>query len=228
MTDLTTSIGENESCIMLTVSGRQVNLLYPTPAMIDLGDIAHALSRIQRFAGHTTVPYSVAEHSMLVARIVAMTHPHYQLHALLHDATEAYIGDASRPLKNAMRMQGLRLRMMSDFDLTENALAAAIETKWDLNADGMEWRDIIKEADERAYLIEVPATLTAIHSEHSLWQWIRELPQFDPQMQLDLEAKISQWGQFSGMLRTTFSSAVVKAEAAWLNHLAMRKAGHVA
>lgn len=228
MQDLTLSIGENDTCTMLTVSGRQVNLLYPKPEMIDLGDIAHALSRIQRFAGHTTVPYTVAQHSMLVARIVAITHPHYQLHALLHDATEAYIGDASRPLKNTMRMQGLRLRTMSDFDLTENALAAAIEKKWDLNSAGMEWRDIVKEADERAYLIEVPTMLTAIHSEHALWQWIRELPQFDPQMQLDLEAKLYQWGQFPGVLRSTFSSAVVKAETAWLDHLATRRASHVA
>ena len=61
MQDLTLSIGENDTCTMLTVSGRQVNLLYPKPEMIDLGDIAHALSRIQRFAGHTTVPYTVAQ-----------------------------------------------------------------------------------------------------------------------------------------------------------------------
>lgn len=205
-------------CTMLTVSGRAVNLYQPEPAMIDLSDIAHALSRIQRFGGHTVVPYSVLEHSMLVARIVAQYYPQYQLHALLHDATEAYIGDAPRPLKNTMRAHGLRLRVASDFDLTENALAAVIEQKWNLNALGRAWRDIIKDADERAYLVEVPTKLTAIHSEHPLWAWIRDLPALDAHQQHALENWLTQLGAHPIMLARLFINAVADAAAAWAKH----------
>lgn len=81
---------------ILTRSGVRFDLLNPTPDMINAFDIALALSRINRFNGHTNTPYTVAEHSIRVAALVS---PQYRLQALLHDAAEAYIGDISSPLK---------------------------------------------------------------------------------------------------------------------------------
>lgn len=81
---------------ILTRSGHRLDLLQPNPACIHPGDISQALSCIARFNGHTRHHYSVAQHSLLVASIVP---PEHQLVALLHDATEAYIGDMVRPLK---------------------------------------------------------------------------------------------------------------------------------
>lgn len=81
---------------ILTQSGTRFDLLNPTPDMINIPDIAYALSRICRFNGHTSEHYSVAEHSLRVAALVPRE---YQLAALLHDAAEAYIGDVSSPLK---------------------------------------------------------------------------------------------------------------------------------
>src|SRR6185312_1301002 len=52
------------------------------------------------FAGHCESFYSVAQHSLHVAEIVKETFPQYELHALLHDASEAYICDIPRPLKH--------------------------------------------------------------------------------------------------------------------------------
>lgn len=79
-----------------TFTGRAFDLRHPTPAMVNLPDIAHALGHLCRFTGHTSVPYSVARHSLAVAAIVPAE---LRLQALLHDAHEAYVGDISTPLK---------------------------------------------------------------------------------------------------------------------------------
>jgi len=69
---------------------------------IDITDIAHALSQLCRYAGHCDKFYSVAEHSVLVSRIVKKLWPNdleAQWAGLMHDATEAYVGDVPTPLK---------------------------------------------------------------------------------------------------------------------------------
>lgn len=86
---------------MRTRSGKNVDPLDLKPEDICIEDIAHALSNLCRFGGHCEVFYSVAEHSIRVADIVP---PAYKLQALLHDATEAYLGDMIRPLKYRMPM----------------------------------------------------------------------------------------------------------------------------
>lgn len=85
-----------------TFSGAEFDPYEPTADVIDIRDIAAALSNINRFIGHTEYPYSVAQHSVLVARMVpapVLTPPTLTLAALLHDAHEAYLGDMSAPLK---------------------------------------------------------------------------------------------------------------------------------
>lgn len=84
---------------ILTRSGLQINLLRPDPACIHLEDIAHALGNLCRFTGHTRQFYSVAQHSVHVSHLVP---PEHALAALLHDATEAYLGDVSSPLKHQL------------------------------------------------------------------------------------------------------------------------------
>jgi hypothetical protein len=78
-------------------SGKTFYPLEPKPEDIDIEDIAHALGMVCRYAGHCLRFYSVAEHSWLLSRTVKQEHA---LRALLHDATEAYIGDMVRPLKH--------------------------------------------------------------------------------------------------------------------------------
>lgn len=80
-----------------TYSGRKITPLNPDPADIDVEDIAHALANQCRFTGHVRKFYSVAQHSVLASTLVD---DEFALDALLHDASEAYLADIARPIKN--------------------------------------------------------------------------------------------------------------------------------
>jgi hypothetical protein len=85
---------------MQTFTGRKYWPCNPVPNEVFIEDIAHALSLQCRYAGHCIKFYSVAEHSVLIARYLAATHaPEVALAGLLHDASEAYCVDIPRPLK---------------------------------------------------------------------------------------------------------------------------------
>jgi len=79
-----------------THSGLAFPFLAARSEHIVLSDIAHALSMLCRFGGHCARFYSVAEHSVLVARRCP---PQHRLWGLLHDAAEAYMGDIPKPIK---------------------------------------------------------------------------------------------------------------------------------
>lgn len=87
---------------MQTRSGRAYHYENPQQDEIQIGDIAHGLSNLCRFGGHTAHFYSVAEHSVLVSLVVESTHPEHAFAALMHDATEAYVIDVPRPLKHLL------------------------------------------------------------------------------------------------------------------------------
>lgn len=81
-----------------------------TPEDIHIEDIALALSHVNRYGGHTVRAYSVAEHAVRVRLRVAELGGDFrqQRWALLHDATEAYLGDVCRPLKHRPEWQFYR------------------------------------------------------------------------------------------------------------------------
>src|SRR3989344_4432162 len=79
-----------------TYTGKQFWPLDPLAKEVDLRDIAHSLGYQCRFNGHSLQFYSVAQHSVLVSRLVSREQ---SLAALFHDAAEAYTGYLIRPLK---------------------------------------------------------------------------------------------------------------------------------
>jgi hypothetical protein len=81
---------------ILTRSGGSFDYTNPDSSTYTLEDIAHALSHIPRFCGHTRQFYSVAQHSYMVAYLVPESN---QRAALLHDASEAFMCDIPSPLK---------------------------------------------------------------------------------------------------------------------------------
>lgn len=118
-----------------TYTGKSVDLLDPSPGTICIEDIAHALSRICRYKGHTEKHYSVAEHCIHVSQQV---NEDFALEGLLHDATEAYLQDLSRPLKVALRTEtgrGADLQYLrSAYDILEDRMQAVIAARFGVPA----------------------------------------------------------------------------------------------
>jgi hypothetical protein len=78
------------------VMGGIVDLEDLDGSSIDVLDIARSLGRINRFAGRTCHPYSVAQHAVLVSLLVP---ERYALEALHHDDAEAFVGDMPKWIK---------------------------------------------------------------------------------------------------------------------------------
>jgi hypothetical protein len=123
---------------MQTYTGRQFWPMDPRPEEVHLEDMAHGLANACRFAGHCLRFYSVAEHSILMSRIVR---PELALTALLHDATEAYVVDVPRPLKP----------FLPGYKDIEHKVWLAIAARYGLPED---LPDEIKEADNAMLLAE--------------------------------------------------------------------------
>src|SRR5271157_3544054 len=114
-------------------------------SQITIEDIAAHLAKICRFNGACKVFYSVAQHSILVAEDLRYLgySINYQFYGLLHDATEAYIGDIIRPFKD---------EHMSHF---ENKLLSRILHSLGLSEDNyFLYKEAIKKSDNRMLLTE--------------------------------------------------------------------------
>jgi 5'-deoxynucleotidase YfbR-like HD superfamily hydrolase len=130
------------------LSGRRLDLLDPSPLDIEATDIAHGLARVARWNGqtHGDHAFSVAQHSLLVARIFALTEPSAtrleRLATLLHDAPEYVIGDMISPFKAVLD---------GAYRSVESRLLAAIHIRFGLPASlSGPLRERIKKADQIA------------------------------------------------------------------------------
>ena len=128
---------------MQTYSGQKFYPMDPRPEEIQILDIAHALSMQCRHNGHVERFMSVAEHCVLLSRLVS---PENALWALLHGATEAYVGDMIRPLK----------LHMPEYRAVEDRVMAAIARRFNLEGT---MPPEVKEADSRIRLDERVALL---------------------------------------------------------------------
>jgi len=98
-----------------TVASGKIDLLNPTADMVHIADIARGLSNVCRFGGQIPHFYSVAQHSILVAKLMQEDgcDSEQQFYGLMHDASEAYLGDMVRPVKLKVRKyQSLEKQLM--------------------------------------------------------------------------------------------------------------------
>lgn len=90
--------------LIITYTGKYFDYNNITKDSIDIKDIIPAITRLNRFMGHTTRPYGVGEHTLmcyLVAKKLGYT-PREQLLVLMHDFAEAYCGDVNTDLKELL------------------------------------------------------------------------------------------------------------------------------
>lgn len=152
-----------------TIAG---DLFWPLEAQlqeISIDVIAHALSQINRFTGHTREPYSVAQHSVMVSRLCPKE---FALWGLLHDAAEAFLGDVSRPLKHQAFMDGYRQaedrlqRLIFDRFGLIGPVPAEVKAADD-GALHAELRDLVPGSDPRHAQIANAANIPAIVPQRS-------------------------------------------------------------
>lgn len=132
---------------ILTFTGTYINMNDARDATFKIADVAHALSQICRFGGHTRQFYSVAQHSVLVSHIVPAE---FQLQALLHDGAEAFCGDVVQPLKILPWMAGYRTfesnlqdRLLAHFGVERTPESDAAVRRADLQMLATERRDLM-------------------------------------------------------------------------------------
>ena len=139
----------------MTYSGVEFYPLDPRAEEIRIEDIAHALSNLCRYGGHVRRFYSVAEHSVSVAKACV---PRCTLWGLLHDAAEAYLVDLPAPIKNDSRLGEL-------YREAEGRLMRAICTRF-----GLRWGWGASEEVQRADAAMVWIESRVLMAPHPIWE----------------------------------------------------------
>lgn len=154
-----------ENCAWIeTYDGGSFDFENPEKSTIRISDIAISLSRLARFNGHSLFTYTVGQHCVLMEKALRKVYPAAspleRLHVLLHDASEAYMGDMCRPLKYMPDMSGFR-RM-------EKIVQEAIYTALDLPLPTEAQEALIKEYDDRMLRTEAEALMTRLKDWRSV------------------------------------------------------------
>lgn len=149
---------------ILTGQGVEFYPLDPRKEEILIEDIAHALAFTCRGNGHLKSFYSVAQHSIYCAREAKLRgySKRVQLACLLHDGSEAYMSDITRPVKKELSEYLIIEEKLQNFiyecyglgDLSEEELKQVktvddamlkYEMKSLLNYNGIKAEDVIGE-----------------------------------------------------------------------------------
>jgi len=131
-----------------TYTGRKFVVMDPDPECIVIEDIAHSLANQCRYAGHCLQFYSVAEHCY---HLWALASPENKHVALMHDATEAYLVDVPRTVKEAL----------GDYRPLEHKYAEIIAKRFNLEYP---WPEEVHDLDNRILLDERAQNMPAFRN----------------------------------------------------------------
>lgn len=154
--------------------GSYFYLLDPNPEVMTPENIAHALANLCRFTGHCRF-YSVAQHCRHVSFLVPREHA---FAGLMHDASEAFIGDLSRPLKDTLDVVSPgTIRMIED------RIHAALAKRYGFE---FPFHPSVKVADNIAVVTE---RRDAIDRNREPWP---DMPEPDPMPQAALPPELAE------------------------------------
>ena len=123
-----------------TYTGLHIVPAEPSPNVICINDIAHALSLLCRGNGHVKTFWSVGQHCIACAKEAAARNlpKRIVLACLLHDASECYLSDVPRPIK----------KTLPDYQETEERLLSVIYEQFLGSGLTEEEARIVKEIDD--------------------------------------------------------------------------------
>ena len=129
-----------------TFSGIHMSPIDPKPEEICIKDIAHALSLMTRANGHFPEFYSVAQHCLDCAALAQAEGRSSRevLACLLHDASEAYLSDITRPVKGSL----------PEYRRIEQELQEMIYEKYLTSVPTEREREIVKRMDDTCLYYE--------------------------------------------------------------------------
>ena len=125
-------------------SGERFYPMDPQADEVQPQDIAHALSMLCRWGGHCKFFMSVAQHCVLVSRLGRTLEE--KKWGLLHDATEAYVGDMITPIK----------RHLPEYRKVEKKVLGAIAKRFGMS---LPWPERVSEADRILLATEAKALM---------------------------------------------------------------------
>ena len=126
--------------------GEQFSILHPESSEFDIMDIAHSLSHICRFNGHSKFFYSVAQHSLAVKEMIRIDGygVMMQLYGLTHDVSEFVCADLQSTIKSCL----------SGYREIEDSIENAFYKAYGILPPADEERAIVKEYDNMALFVE--------------------------------------------------------------------------
>lgn len=100
-------LADKQTVWFQSFTGKKIFPLEFEPEMVDIRDICHSLAIINRYAGHSDRPYSVAEHLINCISYARKIGASYEtrINCLTHDFAEAYIQDIISPIKRYLHFK---------------------------------------------------------------------------------------------------------------------------
>lgn len=140
--------------LMLISSGYFFDVLNPDKKLITPEVIAKALSKLCRYGGHCPEFYSVAQHSVICSYEPGT--PKDQMEFLMHDASEAFVADLPRPIKN----------LLPNYKVIEDNLLNEIFNKFKLS---FPLSESVKAVDDRVLIREFNSFYNNSGEEFEFW-----------------------------------------------------------